>query len=224
MLGVVVGAMCLLLVFLSPAPGALFRKWIKTVPAALVVVLLYWVFAPPGGAIWFTIFDKPFGPDGLQTGAFFAGRFLGFLLGGFYLYESSSPERLARALLWFCAPLRAFKIPVHLLYYIVWFAMRSIPVLSEEAQVTRLAQRARGARFGGRLRERLPAVLSLMVPVFAAAVRRSDRFALSLQARGFDPDSHYRQHSMPLPAFLDFIWLAGLAVAWILFILWRWRL
>ena len=36
-MGVVVGAMCLLLVCLSPAPGTVFRKWIKTVPAAAVV-------------------------------------------------------------------------------------------------------------------------------------------------------------------------------------------
>jgi energy-coupling factor transport system permease protein len=224
MLGVVVGGMCLLLLLLSPAPGALFGKWARTIPAALIVVILYWIFAPPGGEVWFSLFGKPFGPDGLRTGTFFASRFLGFLLGGFYLYESSSPERMARGLLWFFAPLRKVGIPVHVLYYIIWFAMRSVPVLTEEAQTTRLAQRARGARLYGNPRERLQAALSLMVPVFASAVRRSDRFALSLQARGFDPTTHYQRHSIPSPTITDYLWLAGLAVAWILFILWRWRI
>ncbi len=223
-LAVTIGAMVIVLAFVSPEPGAVFRRWAKVFPAALIVVVLFWIFAPAEKETWFAIFGKSFGPQGVAQGAFFAARFLGFLLGGFYLYEASSPEKMARALLWFSAPLRALKIPVHLLYYIIWFALRSIPVLAGEAQTVSLAQRARGARLAGSPRQRLAGVLSLIVPVFAAAVRRSDRFALALEARGFDPNKHYRFHPLGRLSRSDGYWLVGLTVSWFFFIAWRWRM
>jgi energy-coupling factor transporter transmembrane protein EcfT len=70
----------------------------------------------------------------------------------------------------------------------------------------------------------LAGVLSLVLPVFAASVRRSDRFALALQARGFDPHEHYRCHPPGGLTHGDKFWVAGLLAAWVLFAVWRWRI
>jgi len=222
-LAMTISAMAILLAFVSPAPGALYRRWARAFPAAVIVVALFWIFAPAEEGAWFVVLGKTFGPQGFWHGLFFAVRFLGFLLGGFYLYEVSSPEKMARALLWFLTPLKALKIPIHLLYYIIWFAARSIPVLAGEAQIISLAQRSRGVTFTGSPKRRLAGVLSLIVPVFAAAARRSDRFALALEARGFDPHSHYQAHPLGCLRPVDAYWLTGLTVLWMVFIAWWWR-
>ena len=221
-LAVVVGAMVLLLVYVSPAPGAVLGRWARGLPAAALVVVLFWSFAPAEAQSWFTLLGKSFGPWGLWQGTFFAARFMGFLLGGLYVYETSTPEQTARAALWFAAPLRLLRLPIHLLYYIIWFAMRSIPLLAQEALIVGLAQRARGARLTGGRRWWSPDALALIIPVFAAAARRSDRFATALEARGFSPVEHYRIRSPRLFAARDGLWAVGLAIAWAVFGCWRW--
>ena len=222
MLGAVVVALGVLLAHVSPSPAAVFIRWLKSVPAALLVAVLFWIFAPVDAQSWFTVLGKSFGPKGLAQGAFFAARFMGFLLGALFLYATSTPERMARAVLWFFAPLRLMKVPVHLLYYIIWFAMRSVPVLTEEARIVSLAQRARGARLSTTNRWWSRDVLVLIIPVFAAAARRSDRFATALEARGFSPDEHYRLQSHRRLRVIDGIWVAALAVSWAAFGYWRW--
>lgn len=218
---VVVGLMAALHLLFSPAPRMIFRRWCGTFPAALIIAAVFWIFAPAEEQFLFSIWGKSFGWPGLVQGLFFAVRFLGFLLGGFFIYALSTPEKLARAVLWFCTPLHVLKIPVHLLYYIIWFAMRSIPVLAVEANMTKLAQQARGAQLAGSLRQRLAGMLSLVIPVFAASARRADHFALALQARGFDPAFHYRRRMPGRLQAVNGFWLAGLTVAWILFIFQR---
>jgi energy-coupling factor transport system permease protein len=211
--------MAMLHLLFSPASRMVFRRWLGAFPAAFIIITVFWVFAPSEGPFIFSLLGKSFGLRGLEQGVFFALRFLGFLLGGFFIYALSTPEKLARAVLWFCAPLRLLKIPVHLLYYIIWFAMRSVPVLAVEANMIKLAQLARGAKLAGSPRKRLTGVLSLIIPVFAAGARRSDRFALALQARGFNPRRNYHLHPPGRLRPADGFWLAGLAAGWILFII-----
>jgi energy-coupling factor transport system permease protein len=218
--GIIIGIIVLLQMLFSPAPRNVFRRWFGALPAALVIAVVFWLFAPVNGPVLFSIWGKSFTQDGLARGVFFAVRFLGLVLGGLFLYTTSTPEKLARATLWFCAPLRVFRVPVHLLYYIVWFAMRSAPVVAGEAQLIKLAQQARGLQFSGKIQARLYGTLSMIIPVFAAAARRSDRFALALQARGFDPARQYRSRAKTGLHLIDGYWLAGLLLGWLVFLLW----
>ena len=218
-LGILVVLIAGIQAFSSPAPHRTFRRWIGAVPAAIIIAAVYWAFSATGGKVIFSIWGKPFGVQGLFQGVFFAVRFLGFLLGGFLVYSLSTPEKLSRAVLWFCSPLRHLGVPIHMVYYVVWFAIRTIPVLVGESNIVRLSQQARGARPAGMMHLQLSGTQSFIIPVFAAAVRRADGFALALQARGFDPATCYRKYPLGRLRPVDGLWLAGLAAAWAIFLI-----
>ncbi len=222
MLALISGALLILAMIVSPTPLVFLGRWFRLFPAGLIVLLVYWAFAPAEPRIWFTVFGLRFGPEGFSQGLFIGARLLGFILGGMFLYEISSPEKSARAFVWFLQPLRVFKVPIYLLYYIAWFTARFVPVLTDEARYVGLAQRARGARLTGPLQLRLTGLLSLIIPVFAAAARRSDRFALALEARGFNTSTYHRRYLPHRLKAFDILSLICLLIAWIGLIIWRW--
>ncbi|MEW5701398.1 MAG: energy-coupling factor transporter transmembrane component T, partial [Candidatus Zixiibacteriota bacterium] len=82
--------------------------------------------------------------------------------------------------------LRRVGVRVETIFYFVFFVLRMFPLLVRESHAIRLAQQSRGIRFSGSLRARWRSLPALLVPVFAAALRRSDQLALALAARGMD--------------------------------------
>jgi energy-coupling factor transport system permease protein len=64
-------------------------------------------------------------------------------------------------------------------------AFRFLPVLLDEADEIRKAQRMRGALRGSGLRDRIRGAFAILTPVFLAALRRGEGLALALEARGY---------------------------------------
>jgi energy-coupling factor transport system permease protein len=76
-------------------------------------------------------------------------------------------------------------------------ALRFIPTLLEETMRIMKAQASRGVDFvGGKLSEKMRAVIALIVPLFISAFQRSEELANAMEARGYDPSAkrtRYRQ-------------------------------
>jgi energy-coupling factor transport system ATP-binding protein len=83
-------------------------------------------------------------------------------------------------------PLKRAGVPVESVFYFVFFLLRMFPLLVRESHAIRLAQQSRGIRFSGSPLARWRSLPALALPVFAAALRRSDQLALTLAARGVD--------------------------------------
>ena len=78
------------------------------------------------------------------------------------------------------------KIPVGDIAMIVSLALCFVPRLMEEADMIIRAQKARGASFKtGGLRKRIQSLLPVLIPLFAGAVRRAERMAVAMEARGY---------------------------------------
>jgi energy-coupling factor transport system permease protein len=110
---------------------------------------------------------------------------VGLLLAAALLTHATEPIRLADGLARLFGFLERARIPVKDLVLVLTLAMRFLPTVLEEAQRIVLAQRARGAAFGGGALARARRLLPLAVPLFAACLHRADRLALAMEARGF---------------------------------------
>ena len=104
-------------------------------------------------------------------------------------------------------------------------ALRFIPTLIEETQRIMKAQASRGVDMEeGSLKEKILAILSLIVPLFVSAFQHADDLANAMEARGYVPDRHrtrYKQLKMQGKDYITLIivvlLLSGLvAMAWLL--------
>ena len=83
-------------------------------------------------------------------------------------------------------PLRLFGIPTRDISLIMSIALQFIPVFFNDLDRIRKAQITRGADFtGGSFKDRVKAVIPLVIPAFVSAFRRADELALAIEARGY---------------------------------------
>ena len=67
---------------------------------------------------------------------------------------------------------------------VVRFALRFVPILTEELDKIMKAQMARGIDFKeGNLFARLKKLMPILIPLFVSAIRRSNELALAMDAR-----------------------------------------
>ncbi len=112
------------------------------------------------------------------------------------LTVSTNPLDLTIALERILKPLRIFKVPYHEIAMMISLALRFIPTIIEETNRIINAQKSRGVDFEkGSLKEKIAAILSLVVPLFTMAILRASDLANAMEARGYmpgKPRSRYR--------------------------------
>ena len=84
-------------------------------------------------------------------------------------------------------PLQRIGFPAHELALTADLTLRFIPILAQEAEFIVKAQASRGARFGKKAKMgpvgRIRALLPVLVPLFLAALNRSETLILAMTAR-----------------------------------------
>lgn len=104
------------------------------------------------------------------------------------LTSTTKPMDLTYALEWMMYPLKFIKFPVHEVAMMISLALRFIPTLLDETERIMKAQASRGVDFqDGKLKEKISAIVSLIIPLFVSAFQRSDDLANAMEARGYDP-------------------------------------
>ena len=127
-----------------------------------------------------------FDPAGAARGAVAVAR-IGLLVGfALTVSASTTPTALADActrLLW---PLKRLGLPSAEIGMTVSVALRFVPLVSEELERIRLAQRSRGARFDeGGVLARVRAWASVVTPLAVSLFRRADALGESMESRCF---------------------------------------
>ena len=121
-------------------------------------------------------------------------------------------------------PLKVFKVPAHDIAMMISIALRFIPTLIEETQRIMKAQASRGVDLeNGKLSEKVKAILSLIVPLFASAFQKAEELAYAMDARGYVPGrtrTRYKQLEMKTMDYLvvgiGCIVLVSTIILWIL--------
>lgn len=82
--------------------------------------------------------------------------------------------------------LKKVKFPVHELALMMSISLRFIPTLLQETDKISKAQASRGVDFRtGPVKERIKAIVPLLVPLFVSAFKRAEELAMAMEARGY---------------------------------------
>lgn len=85
-------------------------------------------------------------------------------------------------------PFKKIGVPSHEIAMLISIALRFIPDLIDETQRIMKAQASRGVDLKeGTFKEKIMAILSLIVPLFVSALQRAEDLANAMEARGYSP-------------------------------------
>jgi len=122
-----------------------------------------------------------------------------------------------------CTLLKKIGVPAHIIAMMISIALRFIPTLIEETQRIMNAQASRGVDLeNGTLKEKVMAILALIVPLFVSAFDRADQLANAMEARGYDPQKKRTRYKVLKMQSIDYVAMAmAVLVVVIDVILWK---
>ncbi len=98
--------------------------------------------------------------------------------------------------------------------FMVLAGLRFLPFLRDAAQDVLCAVQMRGGRIhGSGLRQRLRLYMSIVLPVVALAIRRSEKLSTAMEARAFRSQPRRTYHRQLTIKKADWLYLAGFAIA-----------
>ncbi|WP_028400884.1 energy-coupling factor transporter transmembrane component T family protein [Ectobacillus panaciterrae] len=140
----------------------------------------------------FSIYEK-----GLEQGIFISLRFFVILVMTTLLTLTTTPIEITDGMETLLHPFKKIGLPVHEIALMMSISLRFIPTLMEETEKIMKAQSSRGTDFaGGPIKDRLKAVVALLVPLFISAFKRAEDLAIAMEARGYqggDGRTKFRQ-------------------------------
>lgn len=144
------------------------------------------LFLTKDGPVVFEIWTFSIHLGGIQMGLVIALRFLLLILMTSLLTLTTTPIEITDAIESLLHPLKKIKLPVHELALMMSISLRFIPTLMQETDKISKAQASRGVDYRtGKLKERLKAIIPLLVPLFVSAFKRAEDLALAMEARGY---------------------------------------
>lgn len=130
---------------------------------------------------WFEIYE-----EGLNQGIFLSLRFLLLIVMTSLLTLTTTPIEVTDGMESLLAPFKKLNFPVHELALMMSISLRFIPTLIQETEKIIKAQTARGTDFtSGPIKDRLKAIVPLLIPLFISAFKRADELATAMEARGY---------------------------------------
>lgn len=125
------------------------------------------------------------------------------------LTATTKPLDLTLGIEYILMPLKRFKVPSHEIAMMISIALRFIPLIIEETMRIMNSQKSRGVDFEeGKIKEKIKAILSLIVPLFSVAFQRADELANAMEARGYIPGKERTRYKILKYQKGDFILIA----------------
>lgn len=107
-------------------------------------------------------------------------------------------------------PFQKIGLPAHEIAMMISIALRFIPTLIEETQRIMKAQASRGVDLeNGTIKEKISAILSLLVPLLVSAWDRAVQLADAMEARGYVPGKQRTRYKKLKMQSCDFALLFG---------------
>lgn len=105
-------------------------------------------------------------------------------------------------------PFQKIGVPSHEIAMLISIALRFIPDLIDETQRIMKAQESRGVDLKeGKIKEKIMAILSLIVPLFVSAFQRAEDLANAMEARGYVPGEERTRYKVLKMEARDYILL-----------------
>ncbi|MDQ0216145.1 energy-coupling factor transport system permease protein [Oikeobacillus pervagus] len=151
----------------------------------LFTFFLHLFFTKEGELIFHLGFIKIYA-EGIRQGIFISLRFFLLILVTSLLTLTTSPISITDGLESLLNPFKKLKLPVHELALMMSISLRFIPTLMDETEKIMKAQMARGTDFtSGPIKDRLKAIVPLLIPLFVSSFKRAEELAIAMEARGY---------------------------------------
>lgn len=132
-----------------------------------------------------------FGPfaiysEGVRMGLIVSLRFFYLVMLTTLVTLTTTPMELTDSIEAGLRPLERFRVPAHEIALMLSISLRFLPTLADETDRIMKAQQARGVDLtSGPIKDRLKAVVPLMIPLFVSAFKRAEDLATAMEARGY---------------------------------------
>lgn len=172
--------------FSTHIPIRFILKGLTPIWFLIVFTFLLHLFVTKDGRLLFEVLSIKVHLGGVIQGLAISMRFFLLILVTSLLTLTTTPIEITDAVEGMLHPLKKIKFPVHELALMMSISLRFIPTLMQETGKISNAQAARGVDFKtGPLKERLKAVVPLLVPLFVSAFKRAEELAMAMEARGY---------------------------------------
>ena len=106
------------------------------------------------------------------------------------LTTTTKPLDMTYGLEWYMTPLKVVHFPAHEIAMTISIALRFIPTILEETERIIKAQKSRGVDLEeGKLKEKIGAIISLLIPLLISSFQRSEELSDAMEARGYNPSA-----------------------------------
>lgn len=190
-------AFTLLVILLSRIRLYFLINGLKPVIFLMLFTLILHLFMTREGPVLVDLGFIKIYEEGLRQGMFISMRFLMLVFMTSILTLTTSPISITDGLEVLLDPFKKVKLPVHELALMMSISLRFIPTLMDETDKIIKAQMARGSDLSaGPIKDRLKAVVPLLVPLFVSAFKRAEDLATAMEVRGYrggEGRTKYRQ-------------------------------
>jgi energy-coupling factor transport system permease protein len=159
---------------------------LKPVLWLILFTLLMHLFLNKEGELLIQVGPLKIYEEGVRQGIFISMRFFLLILVTSLLTLTTTPIEITDGLETLLGPLKKIHFPVHELALMMSISLRFIPTLMQETDKIMKAQIARGVEFtGGPIKERVRAIVPLLIPLFISSFKRAEELAVAMEARGY---------------------------------------
>lgn len=181
-----IGIYTFLMLGLSRIPFRFLYTGLKPILWIVLFTLVLQLFFTKEGHLVFHFGPIKIYDEGVRQGIFISLRFFFLILMTSLLTLTTSPIEITDGLETILNPLKKVRFPVHELALMMSISLRFIPTLMSETDKIMKAQMARGVEFsGGPIKERVKAVVPLLIPLFVSSFKRAEELAIAMEARGY---------------------------------------
>ncbi len=178
----------LITMLVSKIPLKMYFKNLKAILPILIFTSIINAFYGEGDVL-FSVWKFEVTTGGLERAGFMALRIMLLIIASSTLTYATTPNDLTDGIESLLSPLRfiGLKTAVHTLAMMMTIALRFIPTLVEEAEKIMNAQKARGADLeSGNLKEKVKALIPILIPLLFSAVRRAAELADAMECRCYN--------------------------------------
>jgi len=129
------------------------------------------------------------------------------------LTVSTKPMDLTLGIEDLLSPFKKIGLPSHEIAMMISIALRFIPTLIDETNRIMKAQASRGVDLKeGSFKEKIMAILSLIVPLFVSSFQRAEELADAMEARGYVVAQHRTRYKQLKPTYRDTIMMGAVLI------------
>lgn len=184
----IIGIFAIILFLLSKLPMKRIIKAMKPMIFMMVFLFIFNVLLLRQGILLYKIGPFSIYSGALHQSAYIVVRLILIIIFTTILTSTTKPLDMTLGLERLLSPLKKIGFPVYEVSMMISVALRFIPTLIEETQRIMKAQASRGADFNeGTLKEKITAIISLIIPLFISAFQRADDLANAMESRNYQP-------------------------------------